>query len=95
MTNITRRRAPGDLVFLAAAIIAAIIIAHIVLVLIGANPANDIAHTLADWSGWLATWFDDLFEPTNEKLEIFINFGLAALFFLVIGGVLRTAIDRA
>jgi ABC-type uncharacterized transport system permease subunit len=92
---LVRKRSPGDLVFLAAAVIAVILVVHIVFVLLGTNPANDIVRTAADWSAWLATWFDDLFTPTDEKLEIFLNYGIAALFYLLVGSVLRSAINRA
>ena len=46
-----RKRAAGDLVFVAAIIIAVIIIGHIVFVLLGANPDNDIVNTDANWAG--------------------------------------------
>jgi hypothetical protein len=72
-----------------------ILVAHIVFFALGANPANDIVRTVADWAGWLATWFDDLFQPANEKLEVFLNFGIAAVFFLIVGEILRRAVDRA
>ncbi|MFL6113731.1 MAG: hypothetical protein ACJ786_20580 [Catenulispora sp.] len=90
-----RRRAAGDLVFLAAVIIAIILILHIIFVLLDANPNNDIVRTDADWAGWLATWFKDLFTPSNPKLNVFLNYGLATLVFLAIGGILRRVLNDA
>jgi hypothetical protein len=84
----------GDLALLAAEICAVIVLVHIFFVLIGANPGNDIVRTDAQWAGWLATWFDDLFQPTNEKAEVAINYGLATVFFLILGRVLKRVIDR-
>jgi hypothetical protein len=88
-TRFYNRRAPGDLVFLAAVIIAVIIIAHIVFVLLNANPGNDIVSHDADWASWFATWFLNLFTPSSHDLNVILNYGLAALFYLFIGGVLR------
>jgi hypothetical protein len=84
-----QRRAPGDLIFLVALIIAIIIIAHIIFVLLDANVGNDIVHTDADWAAWFATWFLNLFTPDSHKLNITLNYGIAAIFYLVIGGILR------
>ena len=93
--GVVRRRAAGDLVFLAAAIIAIILILHIIFVLLDANPNNDIVRTDADWAGWLATWFKDLFTPSNPKLNVFLNYGLATLVYLAIGGILRRVMNDA
>jgi hypothetical protein len=95
VASLVRKRTAGEIVFLAALVIALILVAHIVFFALGANPANDIVRTVADWAGWLATWFDDLFQPANEKLEVFLNFGIAAVFFLIVGEILRRAVDRA
>jgi ABC-type uncharacterized transport system permease subunit len=94
MAELTRRRAPGDFVFLVAVIIAAILVFHIIFVLLGTNPANDLVRTAEHWSAWLGTWFEDMFQPTNEKLEIVLNYGLATVFYLAVGAILRSAINR-
>ena len=89
------KRAAGDLVFVAAVIIAIILVGHIVFVILGANPGNDIVSTDADWAGWLATWFKDLFTPNSPKLNVFLNYGLATLVFLAVGGILRRILNDA
>jgi hypothetical protein len=39
-------------------------------------------------------WFLDLFTPASIKLRTFLNYGLAAIFYLVVGGILsRVARD--
>ena len=48
--------------------------------------------TDGDWAHWLATWFIDLFTPAGTKLRTFLNYGLAALFYLAVGGILRRAV---
>ncbi|NUS45068.1 MAG: hypothetical protein HOQ24_15430 [Mycobacteriaceae bacterium] len=83
----------GDLIMMAAIVIAVIIGAHILFVALEANPANDIVSTDADWAGWFATWFKDMFTTSSYKWGVFLNYGLAALFYLVVGGVLRGVVN--
>lgn len=92
-TRFYHRRAPGDLVFLATVIIAVIIIAHIVFVLLNANGGNDIVSTTDDWATWFSTWFLNLFTPSSPKLNVVLNYGLAALCYLALGGVLRRLVN--
>ena len=89
------KRAAGDLVFIAAAVIAIILVGYIIFVLIGANGRNDIVRTDSDWAGFFATWFKDLFTPKSPKLNVFLNYGLAALAYLAVGGVLRRVLNDA
>jgi hypothetical protein len=88
-TNASRSPA-GRLVEVAAVVIAAIIALHIVFVLIGANAGNTIVSTDADWASTLAAWFRDLFTISNGKLEVLVNYGLAALFYLVLGRIVSS-----
>lgn len=83
----------GDLIMIAAITVAAIIAAHIVFVLLAANPSNDIVNADASWADTLGGWFKDMFTPTNYKLGVFLNYGLAVVFWLVIGGILRRVVN--
>ncbi|MHA6757069.1 hypothetical protein [Streptacidiphilus sp. PAMC 29251] len=38
---------------------------------------------------WLATWFIDLFTTANLKIQTLLNYGIAALFSLIAGGIAR------
>jgi hypothetical protein len=89
------KRAAGDLVFVAVTVIAIILIGYIVFTLIGANAQNDIVRTDADWSSFFATWFKDLFTPKSPKLNVFLNYGLATLVYLAVGGILRRVLNDA
>lgn len=91
-TRFYSRRAPGDLVFLVTVIIAVIIVGHIIFVLLDANGANDIVSTDSDWATWFSTWFLNLFTPSSYKLNVTLNYGLAALCYLLLGGILRRVI---
>jgi hypothetical protein len=83
----------GDLIMLAALAIAVIIGAHIVFVFLEANPSNDIVSTDADWSHTLAAWFRDMFTPHDYKWRVFLNYGIAVVFYLVVGGILRRVVN--
>ena len=87
MAEYVSKGSAGRAIMLAAFVIAAIIVLHIIFVLVGANAGNTIVSTDADWSNTLGAWFKDLFTPGNYKLAVFLNFGLAAVFYLVIGRI--------
>ena len=89
----TSRSPAGRLVELAAVVIAAIIVLHIIFVLVGANPGNEIVSTDSDWANTLAVWFRDLFTLSSAKLEVLVNYGLAALFYLAIGRIVASVIS--
>lgn len=97
MASITmsERRTAGRVVEIAAIVIAAILVAHIVFVLLGANSGNDIVHTIGDWAKWFATWFQDLFTPSSYKVATTLNYGLAAICYLVAGRLIATILNKA
>ena len=70
-------------------VIALILIFHIVLVWVGANANNGIVKAVADLAGTLAWGFKNLFTNANIKVQTFLNYGLAALVYLLIGAVLH------
>lgn len=82
------------MLFLAAAVIALIIALHILFVLVGANPNNAFVSTDASWAWHLAAWFRDLFTTSSYKLAVFLDYGLAAAFYLVLGHLAERLVDR-
>jgi hypothetical protein len=69
-------------------IIALILIMHIVLVLADASTASTIVKDIADLASTLAWGLKALFSFGSAKLTAFVNYGLAALVYLFVGGVL-------
>ncbi|RCW40276.1 hypothetical protein DFQ14_112158 [Halopolyspora algeriensis] len=64
---------------------AVILTAHVVLTVGGANPDNGITRFVAGWADPLALGFQNLFpQPGDPKLDVLVNYGLAALFWLVV-----------
>jgi len=75
-------------------IFALILVLHVIFVVGGANPDNGIVSFVRDWSDALALGFKDLFEPDDQKLRVLVNFGIAAIFWLVVSSVLTRIIRR-
>jgi len=73
---------------------AAVLAAYIVLSVGGANPDNTIAKFVARWADVLALGFRDLFTPADPKLQVLVNHGLAALFWLIIASVVSRILRR-
>ncbi len=90
----TTRSSAGRIVELAAIVIAAINVLHIIFVLVSANGGNAIVSTDTDWASTLAAWFRDLFTPSNAKLAVVVNYGLAALFYLAVGRIVAALVNR-
>ncbi|UGQ12170.1 hypothetical protein LO772_00735 [Yinghuangia sp. ASG 101] len=94
----TRRRTHANLLALviriATGVVVGILVLHILLVLLEANPDNDLVRTLTDWANGLTGWAKDLFTPDGHKARVFVNEGLAAVVYALIGGALTRAATR-
>ena len=76
------------LIRLAAWILAAIIVAGILLIVLSANPSNSIVSSVHDAARSLVGPFDGMFKPQSHKLAIAINWGIAALVYLIVGNLI-------
>jgi len=68
-----------------AAVVALILVLGIALVLLKANPSNQIVSAIHDAAQWLAGPFDGLFNLSKHRTEIAVNWGIAAVVWLVVG----------
>jgi hypothetical protein len=73
---------------------AAVLAAHIIMVLGEANPANGVATFVRGWAGGVSLGLDGLFTPASAKTQVLFNSGLAALAWLALGAVLTMLIRR-
>ncbi|MGH3919564.1 MAG: hypothetical protein ACRDSG_11120 [Pseudonocardiaceae bacterium] len=71
-----------------------ILVGHIALTLGDANPDNEITRFVAYWADRLLLGFQDLFTPADETVRVLVNYGLAALFWLVVSSVLARLVRR-
>lgn len=88
-------RAFVALVRLVCGFLAVALVAHILLSIFDANPDNVITRWVADVADVAVLAFDDLFTPTDETLRVILNFGLAALFWLLVAGIVTGIVRRA
>jgi hypothetical protein len=85
----------ANLVRAVAAVVVGIIVIAIVLVLLGANHSNDIVSWFRDAGSWLAGPFRHLFDVGGNKADIAVNWGIAAVVYAVIAGVISSLLARA
>lgn len=74
-------------------IFAAILVVHIVLTVAAANPQNGITTFFANAADSLTLGIGDLFLPASESLKVILNYGLAAVVWLVIGAVVARILN--
>ncbi|MFJ8960683.1 hypothetical protein ACIRG5_14975 [Lentzea sp. NPDC102401] len=73
---------------------AIVLLVHIFLVIAGANAGNGFFQFVAGWADGITLGLDGLFTPENASVATLLNEGLAALLWLVIGGLLTALITR-
>jgi hypothetical protein len=73
---------------------AAVLVAQIIMVAGGANPANGVATFVRGWADGVSLGFENLFTPANATARVLFNDGLAALVWLGLGAVLTALIRR-
>lgn len=82
------------LVMLVAWLVVAVIVAGILLVVLEANPTNGVVEAVTDAARWLAGPFKDLFTIENAKTAVAVNWGLAALVYLVVASLIARLLRR-
>jgi hypothetical protein len=79
---------------LVVSIVVLIIVAGILLVVLKANPANSIVSEVHSWARWLAGPFDGMFSFHSANTAIAVNWGIAAVVYLLVGGLIARLIGR-
>jgi uncharacterized protein involved in cysteine biosynthesis len=69
-------------------VVVLIIVAGILLVVLKANPANSIVSEVHSWAHWLASPFDGMFNFHSANTAIAVNWGIAAVVYLLVGGLI-------
>ncbi|MFD2421228.1 hypothetical protein [Amycolatopsis pigmentata] len=67
---------------------------YIVMVLLGANQANAFFGFIRSLAEPLALFFPGLFPIGNPQLAVLVNYGLAAVFWLVVTGIIARIFGR-
>ena len=77
-----------------ASIVAAIIVAGILLKVLNANASNDIVRWVLDAASWLVGPFKGLFTIHNADMRVIVNWGLAAVVYLLIARLIARLLMR-
>ncbi|GAA5163159.1 MULTISPECIES: hypothetical protein [Amycolatopsis] len=75
-------------------VFAAILVLHVIFTVGSANPDNGIVSWVRGWADTLSIGFKDLFEPNDAKLRVLVNYGIAALFWLIVSAIVAKLIRR-
>jgi hypothetical protein len=79
----------------AASLVALLIVGAIVLRIAGANGANVIVRDIHDAAGALVGPFKTVFHVKSAKESIALNWGLAAVVYVIVGHALASLIARS
>jgi hypothetical protein len=82
------------IVSLITSVVVGLIVIGIVLVLLEANRDNAIVDWLVGAAGWLAEPFDNVFSMDSRKERIAVNYGLAAVVYALVGGLIARLLRR-
>jgi hypothetical protein len=85
---------PARLVQFVASVVVLIIVAGILLVVLKANPANSIVSEVHDWAHSLAGPFNGMFSFNSANTALAVNWGIAAVLYLFVGGLIARLIGR-
>lgn len=77
------------------ALVVGFIVVGIVLHLLDANAGNALVGFVYDVAAWLVTPFKGIFSPGGEHLRIAVNWGLAAVVYAIVGGLLARLLASA
>jgi hypothetical protein len=77
-----------------AGILAGAIVLGIVLVVLEANRSNDLVDLVLDIARFLAGPFKEMFDIDNGKVQVAVNWGLAAVAYLIVGSLIARLLRR-
>ncbi|MEA2436199.1 MAG: hypothetical protein QOF65_755 [Thermoleophilaceae bacterium] len=77
------------------ALVVGFIVVGIVLHLLDAHASNAVVGFVYDVAGWLVTPFKNVFSPGGAKANIAVNWGLAAVVYAIVGGLIARLLAGA
>ena len=75
-------------------IIVAFLVAYILLFTFDANPANQFFTFVEHGANFFCLGLRDLFQPANPKLKVAVNYGIAAVIWMVITNFVTGLVRR-
>jgi len=80
---------------LVVSVVVLIIVAGILLVILKANPSNSIVSEVHSWAHSLAGPFDGMFSFHSANDAIAVNWGIAAVVYLIVGALIARLLRRS
>lgn len=87
-------RAASSLVTLATGLVVLAIVIGIGFVVLKANPHNGVVSAVHDAGSWLTQPFHHMFTPKGHTQRVAVNWGLAAVVYLIGGNVIARLLRR-
>ena len=78
-----------------ARLVAAALVLGIVLVVLEANRSNEVVEAALDVARFLAGPFRDVFDLSDRKIEVAVNYGLAAVVYVAVASVIARVLVRS
>lgn len=75
-------------------VFALIEVVYILMILFGANRTNSFFHFVQSLAEPLALFFPGLFTLDNYNLSVIVNYGLAAVFWIVVASLIARLVSR-
>ena len=75
-------------------LVAAALVIAILLVVLEANRDNAVVEAVLDAGRFLAGPFKDMFDLDNRKTEVAVNYGIAAVVYLFVTGLIARLLRR-
>jgi hypothetical protein len=94
MTTRTASGTAARVIQLVGAVFALIEVVYILLVLFGASTTNAFFQFIRGIAEPLALFFPGLFPIDNYQLSVIVNYGLAAVFWVVVAGIIARLLGR-
>jgi hypothetical protein len=84
----------GNVLRIVGLLIVTVLVVHIVLTLLGANPENGLTRLIRDAADTFNLGLGNLFLPEDPRLGVVLNYGTAALIWYVITTVVVRLVRR-
>ncbi|HEX3783837.1 MAG TPA: hypothetical protein VHX38_29595 [Pseudonocardiaceae bacterium] len=84
------RSTAAGLMNLVGSVLALILVAHIVFESFHIGPANRLVTWVGSTSDVISLWFAHLIDTGNATFSLVLNYGLAAVFWLIVTGVIAS-----
>jgi uncharacterized membrane protein YfcA len=75
-------------------LVASVIVATILLIDLGANQGNQVVKAVTDAGKFLAGPFKNMFKLHNHDWRVAVNYGIAAVVYVVAGGIVARILRR-